>query len=71
MSRRFELIGGSSAKFWSIAVSGNEVTVTYGRLGTKGQSQTKSFPSAAQAQQHAAGLMRQKLAKGYVECVAT
>jgi predicted DNA-binding WGR domain protein len=70
MLRRFEFIGGSSAKFWSVLVSGKAVTVKYGRLGTNGQSQAKSFSSNEKAQQHAEGLIRQKLAKGYVECVA-
>ena len=71
MSRRFEFVAGSSAKFWSVTVLGSDTTVTYGRLGTSGQSQTKSFATAEKAQRHAASLVRQKLAKGYVECVAT
>jgi predicted DNA-binding WGR domain protein len=71
MTRRFEFIAGSSGKFWEISMSGVEVTVNYGRIGTHGQSQTKSFPNAEKAQQHAEKLMRQKLGKGYVEFVAT
>jgi predicted DNA-binding WGR domain protein len=71
MTRRFEFIAGSSCKFWEISVSGAELKVNYGRIGTNGQSQTKSFPTAEKAQQHVEKLMRQKLGKGYVECVAT
>jgi predicted DNA-binding WGR domain protein len=71
MTRRFEFVGGSSAKFYEICVIGAELTVNYGRISTNGQSQTKSFPSAEKAQQHVEKLMRQKLGKGYVECVAT
>jgi predicted DNA-binding WGR domain protein len=71
MHRRFEFIAGSSYKFWEISVLGAKVTVTFGRIGTSSQSQTKSFASTEKAQQHAEGVIRQKLAKGYVECVAT
>ena len=38
MKRYFEFIGGSSAKFWEVVVSGNEVTVRFGRIGTEGQT---------------------------------
>jgi predicted DNA-binding WGR domain protein len=68
MHRRFEFVGGSSAKFWEVSVSGGEVTVCYGRIGTVGQTLTKVFPDNTKAQQHADKLASQKLAKGYVEC---
>ncbi len=29
MTRRFEFIGGNLAKFWEVAVSGDDVTVRY------------------------------------------
>lgn len=67
MKRRFEFVGGSSSKFWELSVAQNMVTVRYGRLGTDGQEQTKPFAAADLAQRHADGLVRQKLAKGYVE----
>ena len=35
-----------SEKFWQIDIDGNSHTVTFGRIGTKGQSKTKSFASA-------------------------
>ena len=38
MHRRFEFVGGSSAKFWEVSVNGGEVTVCYGRIGTAGQT---------------------------------
>jgi len=68
MSRRFEFVGGSSAKFWEVTVAGRAVMVRYGRIGTVGQTLDKSFPDAVQAQQHADVLISEKLAKGYVEC---
>lgn len=65
--RRFELINGSSAKFYEVAVEGGNVTVCFGRIGTAGQSQTKSFPDNLAAAKHADKLMHQKLAKGYIQ----
>lgn len=64
---RFEFVGGGSEKFWEIGLDGQQHTVRYGRLGTAGQSKTKQFPDAAQAQRDAAKLVAEKLAKGYQE----
>jgi predicted DNA-binding WGR domain protein len=68
MQRRFEFVGGNSAKFWAIRLAGTAVTVRFGRLGTEGQMQAKTFASAEAAQRHADQVIAQKLAKGYVEC---
>ena len=68
MKRRFEFEGGSSAKFWEVTISKALVTVCFGRLGTAGQSKTKSFNDSAAAQKYADKLIEQKLGKGYVEC---
>jgi predicted DNA-binding WGR domain protein len=70
MTRRFEFIGGNSAKFYEVTVTGNSVTVRYGRLGTSGQTQTKSFADAATAQKHADAQIAQKIGKGYRETAA-
>ena len=70
MKRYFEFVGGSSAKFWEIAVSGNEVTVRFGRIGTEGQTQIKTLPDATAAVRHAEKLIASKIAKGYTETVA-
>jgi predicted DNA-binding WGR domain protein len=40
--RRFEFKEGSSSKFWEVSVSGNTLTVRFGRIGTEGQEKTKS-----------------------------
>ena len=69
MTRRFEFIGGTSAKFWEVTIVGKDVTVRYGRLGTSGQAQAKSFPDDAKAQKHADKLITEKLGKGYRETV--
>ena len=48
-------------------VNGNQVSVTFGRIGTAGQTQTKQSADLAAATKHANKLIEQKLAKGYVE----
>src|SRR5690349_11334350 len=65
--RRFECEEDGSKKFWSVSVEGADLTVSYGRLGTQGQTKSKSFASAAAAEKEAAKLVREKTAKGYVE----
>lgn len=65
--RRFEFSAANSNKFWEIIVANTEVTVRFGRIGTTGQAQTKSFVDAVKADAHAAKLVEQKLAKGYTE----
>ena len=70
MKRRFEFLSGSSAKFWEVTVAKDAVTVCFGRIGTAGQAQTKSFRDSAAAQKHADKLIEQKVGKGYVECSA-
>ena len=65
--RRFEFVEGTSSKFWEIALTGQEVTVRYGRIGTTGQTNTKSFPDAAAAARHAEKLIAEKTGKGYRE----
>lgn len=56
-----------SDKFWEIQVSDLDVTVRFGRTGTQGQTQMKSFPDAAAARKHADKLIAEKTGKGYVE----
>jgi predicted DNA-binding WGR domain protein len=68
--RRFELIEGSSSKFWEIGCAGSSYTVRYGRIGTHGQTLTKTAASEAKAQAEVDKLVREKTGKGYGE-VAT
>lgn len=65
--RHFQFIGGSSRKFWEVAVSGKSFTVRFGRIGTAGQSQTKTFADEAKAKREAECLIAEKLKKGYLE----
>ncbi|MCC6995156.1 MAG: WGR domain-containing protein [Deltaproteobacteria bacterium] len=65
MRKRLEFVGGSSAKFWEIDVSGARHTVRFGRLGTDGQSKVKAFADAVAAKVDADKLVAEKLKKGY------
>ncbi len=69
--RHFEFIGGSSLKFWKISLTGNSFTVCFGRIGTAGQSQTKTFADEARAKREAENLIAEKLKKGYLEKTAS
>jgi DNA ligase-1 len=66
-TRHFEFVEGGSAKFWEISTTGNDVCVRFGRIGTKGQTQTKSFGDADAAAKHVEKLVSEKTKKGYVE----
>jgi uncharacterized protein (TIGR02996 family) len=68
--RTFEFIEGSSKKFWNIELDGNKTIVTFGRIGTKGQTKTKEHASAAAAQKEYDKLIKEKLGKGYTETTA-
>ncbi len=63
---RYELVEGKSKKFWEIEIDGGRVTVTFGRIGTAGQSKTKTVASAAAADREHDKLVAEKTKKGYV-----
>jgi predicted DNA-binding WGR domain protein len=65
--RRFEFVEGTSSKFWEVEVSDAKVTVSFGRIGTAGQTKTTAFPDASAAGQAASKLVAEKTAKGYRE----
>ncbi|WP_001015840.1 WGR domain-containing protein [Leptospira interrogans] len=56
-----------SDKFWNIETSGNSFTVTYGKTGTSGTSQTKTFETEETCIKEAQKLLSEKLKKGYIE----
>jgi uncharacterized protein (TIGR02996 family) len=68
--RTFTFKEGNSDKFWNIELHGNAFTVTYGRSGSKGQTQTKTFADAVRAKAAHDKLVNEKLGKGYVETTA-
>ncbi len=62
---RFEQ--GGSRKFWRSSLKGNDLTVSYGRIGTSGQTLLKQFESPERAQREMEKLVVEKLRKGYIE----
>lgn len=66
-ARRFEFEEGNSSKFWEISVDGDSFTVTYGKIGTAGQSKTKTFDDENEAEAEAEKLIAEKVKKGYEE----
>ncbi len=65
--RRFELVGGGHNKFWEISQSDTQVTVHFGRIGTKGQTQSKDLRSWEEAAERVRKLVAEKVREGYVE----
>ncbi|NKB16439.1 MAG: WGR domain-containing protein [Sphingomonadales bacterium] len=63
--QRFEYQDDSASKFWEVAVHGLSLSVRFGRIGSKGQSQTKSFATAEAAQKEQQKLIAEKTKKGY------
>jgi len=68
--RRFELIEGTSSKFWEVKAEDTELTVSFGRIGTQGQTKTKTFASNSAALAEEAKLIKEKTGKGYKEISA-
>lgn len=70
--QRYELVEGTSAKFWEIERDGASVTVRYGRLGSSAVEKTKTHASVAAAEKEERTLVADKTKKGYgrVDAVA-
>ncbi|HSQ55226.1 MAG TPA: DNA ligase [Gemmata sp.] len=66
-SRYFEFVDESSSKFWEIWMNGTDVTTRWGRIGTAGQTKTKTFADEAKAKKEYDKLLAEKIGKGYVE----
>ena len=56
---------GVSHKFYEVIVQGIEVNIRYGRIGDKGKSQTKTYPTPEKAKVEAQKKINEKLKKGY------
>lgn len=63
--RRLVFEQGSSRKFWQVAVEGNQLTVTFGRIGSNGQNNVKVYDSAERTRREMDKLVAEKLGKGY------
>ncbi|ELO5805834.1 WGR and DUF4132 domain-containing protein [Escherichia coli] len=65
--RHFIYQDEKSHKFWAVEQQGNELHISWGKVGTKGQSQIKSFSDAAAVAKAELKLIAEKVKKGYVE----
>jgi predicted DNA-binding WGR domain protein len=63
--RRCEFVAGSSSKFWQVSRTGAVLTIQFGRIGTQGQTMTKSFDTPQRATNELEKLFAEKLRKGY------
>ncbi len=65
--RRFKFVDSTSNKFWEVDVKGKILNVTFGKIGTKGQSKPKDFATPEKAKGEMEKLIKEKMGKGYVE----
>lgn len=59
----------AATKFWRISSDGSDVTTTYGKLGSTGQTTLKSFDDAAKADKFLLKQIGDKKKKGYADAV--
>ncbi len=69
--RRFEFTDSRSNKYWEVWVDGCVTTTHWGKIGTAGSYQPKSFGNTTLAISHAIKMVKEKLAKGYREVSVT
>ena len=62
---RLEFSDATSNKFWEAGVQENKLIIRFGRIGTKGQVQLKSFEGAEKAIREKDKMIREKTGKGY------
>jgi predicted DNA-binding WGR domain protein/cell wall assembly regulator SMI1 len=70
-TRSLEFHDGISNKFWTLTLEGSKHVVEFGRVGTKGQEQTKAFDSPEAARVAFDKLVAEKLKKGYHDAGTT
>lgn len=62
---RYEYTDDKSKKFWEIEREGDSFTTRFGRIGTDGQTSTKTFDDEAKCIREYDKLVQQKTKKGY------
>jgi predicted DNA-binding WGR domain protein len=65
MRQCFQLIGAGHNKFWTVEVVGKHYLATFGKIGTHGQTQVKTFGTAREAMDKADAMIDEKTRKGY------
>lgn len=64
---RLEMVGGSNNKFYEVFVLDCRVLSHWGRIGTKGQVSSSTWPNHREAQVHGVKMAHAKKIKGYTE----
>jgi predicted DNA-binding WGR domain protein len=67
INREFHYQDATSSKFWRIAREGSATFVQFGRIGSEGQTQTKTYPDEQVAELAYNKQIAEKLKKGYHE----
>ena len=68
MKKYFEYKNDVSNEFWEISLIGQEVKVTFGRIGIQNpQSKKKKFSTNEKAKKFAEKKIGEKIRKGYLE----
>ena len=67
MKKYFEYTNHVSNKFWEINLKGNQVIVTFGRIGNKPQQIKKKFNTNEESKKFAETKIKEKTNKGYRE----
>ena len=67
--RNFKYQDDKSSKFWNIILKDCNHAVNYGKVGTTGRTQSKSFDTVSAAKKSCEKLIQQKLNKGYIEVI--
>ena len=67
MKKYFEYTDEVSNKFWEINLKGNQVVITFGRIGNKPQQIKKKFNTNEESKKFAETKIREKTNKGYIE----
>jgi Leucine-rich repeat (LRR) protein/predicted DNA-binding WGR domain protein len=65
MLQYFELLDGTSSKFWEVSLNANTLTTRYGKIGTAGKATQKDFDDPVKAQKEYDKLVKEKTGKGY------
>jgi predicted DNA-binding WGR domain protein len=63
----FTFTDDTSNKFWEAAIQENKLIIRFGRIGTKGQVQVKTFDDAAKATAEKEKAIKEKTGKGYLK----
>jgi predicted DNA-binding WGR domain protein len=62
---------GNSNKFYTLSLEESKLTIQFGRVGSAGQTQVKTFKSSSDALKQYQTLLAEKKKKGYVEEAST